>query len=976
MMNPLHRTASWLLALSCSLAPVLGCDAATTGGASGGGAGGATTESLVGIWDGPIAVDDRAGVRSHNVLQFGAPDPATGHGPYGIFGEVISGPAFGSRPLLEVAQTGSWWVEDGHVVFDAGGLEPLTANEIFAFSGDALTLQSAQTTKGELEYARSDRCPDPEEREGWSVTSRLLMASVGGTAYGDAMSVGVDSTGRVHVLSGGDSLSYYTRSSGCLWAAYTFGPAHATAALLVAPDDTLHVVGTSTSGFFHYTAPAATARESASSWCPVAPGPLNAAAAGAAKPEVVVDGAGVLWFIGHLVDPASGQPQPNLFRYGGAWTSLGAVPYTAPYPPDLVRLNVDAAGTLHLITREWNTAALHRFEVDPITGLLLEGAPIAAGPLSCPVRDVLIDAAGAVHAACGDPFHGAWGGYLTNAGGDWTLTTLPGVPHGIEQTDDGLLVVGQSVFFQTASGWRAPGPPLTNGTVGPPPETQLGQAVVDAAGNLHFVDAAFYARHAGFPDTASTTLALTFEGATGGELRSDDGQVICTETCEVEVAGGSVLNLEAVDGAVASFGGWSDLAVPGRHQADADGALVVWATGERVELTARWSEGGVGLAPLTIDGMGAPQVGIFDDGSMVVAGGYVAGFTPEAVPLTPLSGPSAPYAMGLAEDGSITWFQSYETGAYGQAVTLLDVGADGTLAMAQKSPGQPAEATFGGARTSEAGLLVGVVDPADGAEIWSHLLELGGQGLPGVAKDLVALPGGGAAVIGDLLDGASGVVLLDGTGEVTGQQAMGPFLMTTAISYEQRTLIAALGTDRVLVGTSRGDSGTSGAELPPQVHVVTTTGELLWSTPDLGGEPVYVSARDGGGAWVVVEVDPQSTHPPTCDTTQDGPHARTLLHLDDAGACTSLVGASFHGQSAVMRSDGLWVSVGLDADQRVGIVTAYNGDLYNGFVGLDGLSSFLKAHVAWSPDGTRLGYRISYATDTYGTDAIGWARFP
>ncbi len=231
----------------------------------GGGEKPASTGSVAGIWDGPIAAEERSGDRLRNVLQFDPPTEAGTSGRYGIFGESLSGPLYGNRPWLALAQEGTWHVEDDHVVFAAKTGE-LTANEILSFTGNSLTLESVATQSGDLSYQRTTSCPDPVEREGWSLTTRALMANdIQGGGLGGGATVAVDSTGRAHVVAGGESLAYFTRQEGCFWKAYSFGPAEARGQLLITPDDILHVVGTSLHGFFHFSAPASTAANSSAS---------------------------------------------------------------------------------------------------------------------------------------------------------------------------------------------------------------------------------------------------------------------------------------------------------------------------------------------------------------------------------------------------------------------------------------------------------------------------------------------------------------------------------------------------------------------------------------------------------------------------------------------------------------------------------------------------------------------------------------
>jgi len=201
---------------------------------SGSGVGNATNGSLAGVWDGPIAEDDRMSDRTRNVLQF---DPAAAAGEprrYAIIGETVSGPLLGSRPTLAVMQTGAWRVEDGHVGWDADDGSQ-TANEIFGFTGKTLTLESASTLSGRLKYSRVTGCPDPQEPEGWSLTTRQLMSHGSGLSSPGGTSLTVDSHDRVHVVSGGGELVYFTRGDGCLWQSYGLGQGPARAVVFTGP---------------------------------------------------------------------------------------------------------------------------------------------------------------------------------------------------------------------------------------------------------------------------------------------------------------------------------------------------------------------------------------------------------------------------------------------------------------------------------------------------------------------------------------------------------------------------------------------------------------------------------------------------------------------------------------------------------------------------------------------------------------------
>ena len=958
----LRLVSHWDTALRfCAAMVLLGsCPLLASGcGDKNSGAGSANEANIVGIWNGPIAVDQRSGDRIRNVLQFNAPVEAGASGRYGIYGETLGGPALGSRPLLQLAQDGTWHVEDGHIVFDAGAFD-LSANEIFDFTGDTLTLESASTKSGRLTYQRSVGCPDPAEREGWSVTTRSVMTAQGGGSSSRGTSIVVDSADRVHIVSGGDGLAYFARTSGCAWAAYGFGPTNAQATLLIAPDDTLHVIGTASAGFFHFTAAAATVSRSAVEWTQVPPGPLNAAIVSAGDPgpiEAAVGPDGVVWAIVELPDPVTSVRRSNLLRYDGTWTVIAMVPPEDGFDPEQVRVNVDASGGVHVTSvRQFNSPSVRVFDLDPAGSPSLVHRPFASPP-PCLINDVYVDAAGAFHAACGHAPSGAPGGYLTNAGGDWSLQVFAETLHSIERTAAGFVLVGGTVYRQTATGWRAPGPAVRW------LDAEPGRVAVDSQGGVHYADNRVYAHHASFPETARTTIALTFEGIAGGEIHSLDGQLSCSDSCEIEVEAGSVLHLKPLDGSAATFAGWG-VSQPGRE--DPEGNLAVWATGERLELTVRFGEGGIGLPPVSIAELGAPLIGIFDDATTVVAGGYRAGFSPIGVPLTPKAGPSAPYAMGFDAAGGVRWFQSYETGAYGQAVTLLDVASDGTLALGQPSRGTPDVATFGGADHSEPGVLIGVLNPETGAEIWSQVIS-------GDPLELVALSGGRAAVIGDdvALGGASGVVFLDGTG-ATGELALGPFRASTSVPYERRTSLAAFGADAVIVGTV---TDLNSPDPPPALHAVSASGALLWSTEALGGAPVYIAPSDTGGAWVVVEVNPQSKHPASCATQQEALFPRTVLHFRAGGECTSLISLTFQPVGSVMRADGLWAVVGLDpASAPAVLVNTIDGGSTD-YVSFGPGFDVRSGRVSWSPGGKRLGVVLNLEGTVGAMDAISWVGF-
>jgi hypothetical protein len=249
--------------------------------------------------------------------------------------------------------------------------------------------------------------------------------------------------------------------------------------------------------------------------------------------------------------------------------------------------------------------------------------------------------------------------------------------------------------------------------------------------------------------------------------------------------------------------------------------------------------------------------------------------------------------------------------------------------------------------------LVGVVDAATGTEVWSEVVA-------GTAVEMVAIPGGGVAVIGGVASGTTGVLCLDGTGTTSGELALGPIPMKTGV-YKDLTWLAALGSDSVIVGTTE-------VNLTGSVHLVSTAGELLWSTT-VGGAPLFVSRSDSGGAWVVSNYSRPDELPDCLGSGEGG-----LLHFDKSGQCTAMA-SSFLGGLGAMRADGLVAILGNNGKGQLAVITQGEAPEDNSFLPFWPEDGSQTGKVAWSPDGTRLVYTFRILQDDVFTDAIGWARF-
>ena len=592
----------------------------------------ASEADFYGIWEGAVDDDDAISTASRVVWQLEPPAPDAELGVYAIYHE----PRINARASLELRQLGEWWYEDDHIVTREQFFSDFFANEVFAVSGNTMTMESAQTSAGQLEYTRAEGCPDTVEREGWYTTSRSLMSleiQNENTGYTD---VAVDSTGRVHVISGGsacDSLTgcgvtafpttYYTRTAGCTWRAYTISADSAQPSIRIDADDNIHVFARSFAANgrpWHMTARADETFQGQAAWTASPAGDLTTAVAqsSSAPIQAELDGDGVLWAVEGVPNSES-QPNPTVFSWDGSeWRARGAdlVESSAAGVDGQVILSADDTGVMRVIAREDGPASgqwqLRVYRADALQDdpLVILGPDPAVADNSAELVDVIVESDGTAHAACryvllrpdgNHLFQACYGDYDGEA---WTFVPL-GLDdlRSIRRRGDGYMLIGESVWWEDSDGvWRAPGPPFatrrTGGGVSVEPGLAMptdGRAVWDPQNEvMHFADVKWYARYEGSLG-AQTDVAVRFEGDGGGviELVGRDGECASDVECAFSVDAGTVVEMSVVPDETSNFRGFAlEVGAEGEAPfATPSGATALLATGERRELVASFDEG-------------------------------------------------------------------------------------------------------------------------------------------------------------------------------------------------------------------------------------------------------------------------------------------------------------------------------------------------------------------------------------------------
>ncbi len=602
------------------------------------------------------------------------------------------------------------------------------------------------------------------------MASEVLDATPG---YSDIV---LDSKGREHVIAGGSACrggppcrgvglptTYFGRA-GCRWQAYSFAFPFAATKLLITPDDTLHALGHTLEGIFHFTASAERALQGdgqpfgpsgqgSGGWTQVAPGDLQASGPDAviAPLDAIVVGA-ELWLIAGKSDPVSGSQMPFLYHYDGAWNEVGAIDAAAV---ERVALSEDGAGGVHVVV----------FGEPPRPGVRIylaaalgEPARTLESPTQCTPVDAIVDADGTVHMACNvvtphvSGEHTYQAGSLRHDGSEWSLVLLGyDEVRRIVRRGAGFMLIGRSIWFEEAGAWRAAGPSFKPNDILEGITEGRGindtSAVFDPKNSvIHLVDRNWYAWLDVAASPATTSVSLTFEGPGGGRVRSSTGSIDCISSCTVEVPAGWMLTLEIEADATSSFTSLDPAigTTSQRPSALSANTFTVWASGERLDLVVRFEQGAV-LASRTFAAMGRPSVTALDDGGVIVLGGYREGFAPEGEPLSP--GPSFPngksYLMRLDADLEVSWFEELDALGAGES-DAFDIAPDGSAVLSGV-------------------LQVRGLDLATRATTWAY-------DAPSVPffrhARALALDGGRAAVLGYPAEGLARTGSLDGPGVI------------------------------------------------------------------------------------------------------------------------------------------------------------------------------------------------------------------